>query len=36
MLSELPHWSSAAQHTKLDAMLRDSRETLQREIKGAY
>jgi len=34
LLGELPHWSSAAQHTKLDAMLKNSKETLQREIKG--
>jgi hypothetical protein len=34
LMGELPHWSSSAQHTKLDAMLKDAKETLQREIKG--
>lgn len=34
MMGELPHWSSAGQHKKLNAMLKSSKETLQREIKG--
>lgn len=34
LLGELPHWASASQHIKLNAMLKDANETLQREIKG--
>jgi len=34
MLGDLPHWSSTQQHQKLAALMRQSQETLQREIRG--
>lgn len=34
LMGELPHWSSSAQHGKLALLMKNSQETLQREIKG--